>query len=645
MASESKALVSAPIAVDSKQFSSPSADVTGHDDKRVRRPSIGFWRWAAFGLVDFAADTAYAQESGAANVRGDTDIDPAPRQADDNRLAENRFGDAGAKSDTLEPPARPSDAEPLFPITEDDGGGTPITTLRDAFQIPKGSGTLPPPTDEAGGAFPAGASERTGGSTSDPRAETATSHAFTVQASDGTNTATRPVTLTVTDVNDVTPSFTSGTTASAAENVSTATVLYTAAATDPDTVGTLTYSLTDDDGGRFEINASTGAVTLADGQALDYETATSHAFTVQASDGTNTATRPVTLTVTDVNEAPTDVSFANTFPTLTENSDVTGGVMVADILITDDALGTETLSLSGADSGSFEIRNGTELFFIDASPNYEVKSAYDVTVSADDASVGGTPDASRAFTLSITDVNEAPTAVSFANVQTIAENAVIGTGVKVADIAVVDDALGSETLSLSGADAASFEIRNGTELFFIDASPNYEVKSAYDVTVSADDASVGGTPDASQAFTLSITDVNEAPVTQNDTNGADSVIESGSLLFIGITPGDPNASGNVQTNDSDPDGDTMAVVGVAAGTPGAAPASGVGNVIVGTYGSLTVQSAGTWNYALNNNDPDTDGLSQGQMVNDTFTYAVSDPQGAISTAVLSIAIQGATDVL
>jgi VCBS repeat-containing protein len=318
-------------------------------------------------------------------------------------------------------------------------------------------------------------------------------------------------------------------------------------------------------------------------------------------------------------------------------------------VVGDDALGSETLSLSGADAASFEIRNGTELFYVGASPDFESQAAYSVTVSADDTSVGATPDAAQAFTLTVTDVNEAPTAVDFANTITLAENTDVTGGIKVADILVVDDALGSETLSLSGADAASFEIRNGTELFYIDTSPNYEVKSAYDVTVSADDTSVGGTPDASQAFTLTITDVNEAPVAQNDTNAGDAVIEdTRSILNIVLDPGDPTATGNVLTNDSDPDGNPLSVAGVAAGTPGTAPSTGVGSPIVGTYGSLTVAAGGTWNYALDNLDPDTAALGQlGQPASgqDIFTYAVSDGAGGISTATIAITVQGALDVV
>ncbi len=49
----------------------------------------------------------------------------------------------------------------------------------------------------------------------------------------------------------------------------------------------MSYSLSDDAGGRFAIDAGSGVITVADSAALDYETAPSHSVTVTAtsSDG------------------------------------------------------------------------------------------------------------------------------------------------------------------------------------------------------------------------------------------------------------------------------------------------------------------------------------------------------------------------
>ena len=199
-----------------------------------------------------------------------------------------------------------------------------------------------------------------------------------------------------------------------AENSANGTVVGSLSATDPG--DTATFTLLNNAGGRFAISGNDIVVN----GVLDFETATSHAVTVRVTDSANnTYDETFTINVSDVNEAPTAVSFANTTPAIDENVAVGGGIKVADIVVTDDALGTETLTLSGADAASFAIV-GNELHYIGSSPNFEAQSSYSVTVKADDASLGGlgSVEASQTFTLDVNDVNEAPTAVSFANTTT-----------------------------------------------------------------------------------------------------------------------------------------------------------------------------------------------------------------------------------
>ena len=49
------------------------------------------------------------------------------------------------------------------------------------------------------------------------------------------------------------------------------------------------------------------------------------------------------------------MAFANPTTALDENTDTASRIKVADIVVTDDGLGSETLTLSGADATSFEI--------------------------------------------------------------------------------------------------------------------------------------------------------------------------------------------------------------------------------------------------------------------------------------------------
>ena len=251
----------------------------------------------------------------------------------------------------------------------------------------------------------------------------------------------------------------------------------------------------------------------------------------------------VGLNLTPSNLAPTAVSLTNAVASVAENTVIGAGLKVADILVTDDGIGTNTLSLTGADAASFKIQENA-LYYTGTSPNFEVKPSYAVTVNVDDTTVGNTPDASTTFTLTVTDVNEAPTAVNLTNtVTTVAENT--ASGFKVADIAVTDDALGTNMLSLIGTDAASFEVRNGNALYYIGASPNFEAKSSYAVTVNVDDATVGSTPDASTNFTLAITNVNEAPTAKNDGGFTANQSKPKSI---------PTAA--LLANDTDPDANT-----------------------------------------------------------------------------------------
>jgi hypothetical protein len=106
------------------------------------------------------------------------------------------------------------------------------------------------------------------------------------------------------------------------------------------------------------------------------------------------------------NDAPTAVTLTNTTITLPENTDTTSAVKVADIAITDDGLGTNTLSLSGADAGFFEIIGNALYIKAGTTLDFETKTSYSLNVEVDDTTVGTTPDVTTAYTLSVTDVNE-----------------------------------------------------------------------------------------------------------------------------------------------------------------------------------------------------------------------------------------------
>jgi uncharacterized protein YjiK len=103
--------------------------------------------------------------------------------------------------------------------------------------------------------------------------------------------------------------------------------------------------------------------------------------------------------------------------------------------------------------------------------------------------------------------NQAPTAITLNNgVNSIQENTSTASPIKIGDIIVTDDGLGTNALSLTGADVASFEI-TGTALYLKSGIVlDYETKTSYAVTINVDDTTVGTTPDATLNVTLTVTD-------------------------------------------------------------------------------------------------------------------------------------------
>ncbi|MCP1625187.1 VCBS domain-containing protein [Pseudomonas nitroreducens] len=151
---------------------------------------------------------------------------------------------------------------------------------------------------------------------------------------------------------------------------------------------------------------------------------------------------------------------------------------------------------------------------------------------------------------------------------------------------------------------------------------------------------------SSTSLTIDIHGANDTPVAQNDTGAA---IEAGGTN--NGTPGS-DATGNVLDNDSDVDaivyGETKAVSLVRFdGTGGGAilpVAPGSPTTVAGLYGSLTINSDGTYRYVVDNNNPVVQARSPSDpLLSEQFTYQVTDKGGLSAIATLTITIQGAND--
>ncbi|MEB5775869.1 cadherin repeat domain-containing protein [Aeromonas caviae] len=178
--------------------------------------------------------------------------------------------------------------------------------------------------------------------------ETKASYSFTVVATDAAgNASEQVVTLGINDLDDMAPTITSGSIASAInENSGAGQVVYTVTSTDSGDVasGSTSYSLkAGADAALFSINGATGAVTLTGNP--DYETKASYSFTVVATDAAgNASEQTVTLAINDLVDetAPTISSIAISGASGVQSSTLNAGDVVSVTVSMDEATVVDT---------------------------------------------------------------------------------------------------------------------------------------------------------------------------------------------------------------------------------------------------------------------------------------------------------------
>ena len=326
-----------------------------------------------------------------------------------------------------------------------------------------------------------------------------------VTASDGKHDATQVITVTVTDVNEA-PQITSPTTANVPEGT---TDVLTVTAVDPDTDAVITYSISGGaDSSKFNIDQTSGALVFKD--APDFEMLGSanddneYIVEVTASDGENEVAQPITVTVTDVNEAPQITS-----PVTANVPEGTTDVLTVTAIDSDtDAIITYSVS-GGADNSKFMIDQNTGALVFKTDPDFEMPASADddneyiVEVTASD----GENEVAQTITVTVTDVNEAPTITSSATAD-VEEGTI-----KVLTVIAKDpDTDAMITYSISGgADSSKFNIDQTSGALVFKMTPDFEMPNSaarnntYVVEVTASD----GENDESQAITVTVTNVNE----------------------------------------------------------------------------------------------------------------------------------------
>ena len=338
------------------------------------------------------------------------------------------------------------------------------------------------------------------------------------------------------------PEFTdtAPTTRSVDENTASATNIGAAvAATDPES-DTLVYALTGTDASSFTIDTTSGQLKTS--ASLDFETDSSYSVNVTVHDGKNAvgvadttadATIAVTISVNNEDEAGTvtlPATFSGGVEATASVSDLDGTVSSPSWRWARGNTATGSFSnISGAISASYTPVAADVGEYLRATVTYTDPQGSGKSASAVSSGAVEAGNAEPAFSAD-------------SATRTLPENSGAGTNVVGGTISATDGDSDTLTYSLSGADAARFEIDSSGQIKVKTGSThtfNFESsKKSYSVTVNVRDSKdAAGNADTvvddTIAVTINLTNVNEAPEITNlltESNAPEN--SSGTILLM-----------------------------------------------------------------------------------------------------------------
>ena len=178
----------------------------------------------------------------------------------------------------------------------------------------------------------------------------------------------------------------------------------------------------------------------------------------------------------------------------------------------------------------------------------------------------------------------------------------------------IDGFTGGSYFEISSNPAnGSASINAASGLWSYDSNDDYNGSDAFTVTITDDDGNT-----EAQIISLTINPVNDAPTITSNTAAATGAITEDNAT---------TATGTIIAADVD---------------MGDAPTYSVG-ANDGTYGTLTLGTAGAWTYTIDNTNATVQALAQGVTLTDTVAVTVSDGNGGSVTQDVVVTIEGAND--
>ncbi|MBR9798493.1 MAG: type I secretion C-terminal target domain-containing protein, partial [Gammaproteobacteria bacterium] len=327
-----------------------------------------------------------------------------------------------------------------------------------------------------------------------------------------------------------------------------------------------------------------------------------------------------------------------------------------------DTTGTEiagsygTLTLNSDGSYSYVLDNG----------NAEVQSLNDDSDPLSDVFTYGITDADgdvSRTTLTITVTGSTDDAPTITGISGTDDNSVTeATGDTVTGSFTVAATAGIATVTLAGADADTpVDITGASEAdpVVIEGSEGTLSVTGYDAdtgTVTYRYVEDGETEDHSDgditdSFAVVVTDITNASSTEsldiaivdtvptaNEDTG--TIAEDTSDALTGNV-----ISGSGDSTDADAAADTLGsdTPTLVTAVDGSAVTADAPAVVEGTYGTLTLNSDGSYSYVLDNSNADVQSLDDGASLEDEFSYTITDADGDASSTTLTITVTGSTD--
>uniref|UniRef100_A0A6P7GGN4 Cadherin-related tumor suppressor n=1 Tax=Diabrotica virgifera virgifera TaxID=50390 RepID=A0A6P7GGN4_DIAVI len=361
------------------------------------------------------------------------------------------------------------------------------------------------------------------------------------------------VQITVLDKNDSPPSFKDAPLHfSVSEDLGPGQSIATIKAEDPDTIGSLDYSLLKGDDGKFSLDKTTGVLRLID--SLDRETKDVYKLLVRCSDGNQFTDTVVSIEVTDTNDnPPVFLESAYSFD-IPENAP--RGSRVGQIKATDPDLGINaqlTYSvISDWANDVFSLNPQTGVFTLTSKLDYEEVQHYILVVQAQDS---GHPALSSTLTVycNVLDLNDnAPLFDPMSYSNEVFENVTIGTAVVTVSATDADSGKNRQIVYsiTSGNEEDEFEIlQNGS--IVTRKLLDRESQAVYNLVVTATDQAVA--PERRLSSTVQVTillkDVNDmAPefITPNETSVAENIPINTVVMAIKAVDKDEGRNGYIE---------------------------------------------------------------------------------------------------